>query len=129
MDEQRYLIWKFCSEQSEAWQSTQQQIANEANAKRSKAAKEQHAKSNPRAGEKSGSRTECPTTKQEPGKQAKAAAAKVNPGAVARGDKLAKERPDLARKVMRGEMKPAEADRTGAPYLSGGIGQPAEFRT
>jgi N6-adenosine-specific RNA methylase IME4 len=42
---------------------------------------------------------------------AKAAAAKVNKGAVARGDKLVKERPDLAEKVRKGEMKPAEAHR------------------
>ena len=36
-----------------------------------------------------------PVNKDEPGKKAKAKASKTNPGAVARGDKLAKERPDL----------------------------------
>lgn len=46
--------------------------------------------------------------KQEPGKQAKAEAAKVNPGAVARGDRLVKCRPDLAEKVRLGDMRPAD---------------------
>jgi len=96
---------------SEAFQAEKRRIQEEANRKRSEAAREQHEVSNPRVGEKSGSRTECPTTKTEPAKQAKAAASKTNPGAVARGDKLAKERPDLADQVRKGEIKPAEAHR------------------
>jgi len=106
VDEQRYLIWKFCSEQSEAWQSEKQQIANEANAKRSASQKGVS-----KAEAKERARTECSRTSKTPDRHAKAALAKVNPGAVARGDKLAKERPDLAKKVMKGEMKPAEAHR------------------
>lgn len=52
-----------------------------------------------------------PNTHSKAGSQAKAkaAASKTNPGAVARGDKLVKERPDLAEEVRKGNTKPAEA--------------------
>jgi len=56
-------------------------------------------------------RTKSPKKYGEPGKEAKAAASKTNTGAVARGDKLVKNRPDLAEKVRLGLMKPAEAHR------------------
>ena len=49
--EQRYLIWKFCHENSEAFQAEKKRIAEEANAKRSEAAKVQHEVSKPYAGE------------------------------------------------------------------------------
>jgi len=76
---------------------------DQANRTRSEAAKEQHAVSNPRAGE-------CLVVRQsveqperrDKGNQAKAALSKTNPGAVARGDKLAKERPDLPHFVANG---------------------------
>jgi len=48
---------------------------------------------------------------EQPERKAKAAASKTNPGAVARGDKLVKDRPDLAEKVRQGKMKPAAAHR------------------
>jgi hypothetical protein len=54
-------------------------------------------------------RTECSRTSDTPERKAKAAASKTNPGAVARGDKIAKERPDLAEDVRLGKMKPAHA--------------------
>lgn len=112
VDEQRYLIWKFCTEQSEAWLSTQQQIANEANAKRSKAAKEQpRSEDGKRLARKQVVGQSDPLPDKHKGRNAKASASKVSASTVARGDKLAKERPDLAKKVMRGEMKPAEAHR------------------
>ena len=53
----------------------------------------------------------APAISKHPEAKAKAAASKTNPGAVARGDKLAKERPDLADMVRLGLMKPAEAHR------------------
>jgi len=53
----------------------------------------------------------APPKKGHPQAKAKATASKTNPGAVQRGDKLAKERPDLAAKVRVGDMKPAEAHR------------------
>lgn len=113
VDEQRYLIWADVAEHSAEWQAAQQAIREEANRKRSEAAKEQHEVSNPRAGESLvvGQTVLPPETKEEPGKQAKAAASKTNKGAVARGDKLRKKRPDLAAKVKTGEMKPADAHR------------------
>lgn len=106
VDEQRYLIWKHCNEHSKAWLEQKQAIAEEANRKRSEAQKDV-----PKAEIKERARTECPKTFSEPGKTARAAASKTNPGAVARGDKLAKERPDLAEQVRRGDIKPAEAHR------------------
>lgn len=108
VDEQRYLIWKHCHENSDAWQAKKHGIADAANRKRSEAAKEQ-----PRtergfdAKQVHGHSVRTP----EVTRPAKATAAKVNAGAVARGDKLAKDRPDLAEKVRKGEMKPAEAHR------------------
>jgi N6-adenosine-specific RNA methylase IME4 len=110
-DEQRYLIWKFCNEKSDAWLNAQKKIRDEANQKRSDATKEQHAVSNPRAGEKSGSCTERTTTKTPVSRVTAAASANVNMGAVARGDALIKARPDLAEKVRDGSIKPADAFR------------------
>jgi N6-adenosine-specific RNA methylase IME4 len=104
--EQRYLIWKFCHEQSEAFQAEKRRIAEEANRKRSEAQA-----GIPKAEVKERARTECPKTFNEPAKEAKAAASNTNAGAVSRGDTLAKERPDLAEKVRKGEMRPAEAHR------------------
>jgi hypothetical protein len=86
VQEQRYLIWKFCHENSAAWQTEKQRIADEANRKRSEAQA-----GVPKAEAKERARTECPKTFEEPAKEAKATASKTNPGAVARGDLLAKE--------------------------------------
>ena len=47
----------------------------------------------------------------EKAEQAKATASKTNTGAVARGDKLAKDRPDLADQVRKGDIRPSEAHR------------------
>ena len=92
--EQRYLIWKFCSEHSESWLAEKQRIADEANRRRSEAQKDV-----PKAEAVERARTECPKTYSEPAKEAKAAASNTNAGAVARGDALAKNRPDLAAQV------------------------------
>ena len=61
--------------------------SEEANRKRSVAAKEQHEKSNPRAGETLvvGQTVLLPEHKDEPAKEAKATASKTNAGAVSRG--------------------------------------------
>ena len=107
--DQRYLIWKYCHEQGEAWRKEHQAIQTDANRKRSEATKKQHAVSNPRAGEKSGSATNCRTTRRHKSEAAKAEASKTNRGAVARGDKLAKDRPDLAEAVRQGKMRPRQA--------------------
>jgi len=107
--EQRYLIWKLCHEQSEAFQAEKRRIQEEANRKRSEAAKVQ-----PRA--ETGVfqpvvEQSVPQPDRHKSKPSKAIASKTNPGAVARGDKLAKKRPDLADQVRKGEIKPAEAHR------------------
>jgi len=110
--EQRYLIWKLCHEQSEAFQAEKRRIQEEANRKRSEAAREQHEVSKPYAGEKMVvEHTVQPPSHEPKERKAKATASKTNPGAVARGDRLAKERPDLADQVRKGEIKPAEAHR------------------
>jgi len=108
--EQRYLIWKYCHEHSEAFQAEKRRIQDEANRKRSEAAKERE-RTEEGTFEPVVGQSVLPVAKEEPGKQKKAAASKTNAGAVARGDKLAKERPDLAEKVRLGKMRPAEAYR------------------
>lgn len=107
VDEQRYLIWKQCNEKSEQWQSKHQQLVDEANEKRSKT---QIGISKADIIKKERRGTECSRT-LHPARKAKASASKTNPGAVLRGDKLVKERPDLAEQVRLGKMKPAEAHR------------------
>lgn len=81
-------------------QTEQQRIQEEANRKRSEKAKAQ-----PRTEDGTKLTAEEQVVQQSVGtpakdknvaQSAKAAASKTNPGAVARGDKLAKERPDLA---------------------------------
>ena len=88
----------------------QKQITDKANHARSEAANQRQRTRNgtfqPVVGQ-----SVLPVVKEEPGKQIKAAASKTNPGAVARGDKLVKERPDLAEKVRLGSIRPAVAYR------------------
>jgi N6-adenosine-specific RNA methylase IME4 len=108
--EQRYLIWKFCSEQGDDFLKAKEQIKMDADRKRSEAAKE-------RPRNETGTfqpveqQSVAAVDSEHPEYKAKAAMSQTNAGAVARGDKLAKERPDLAKKVMQGDMKPVEAHR------------------
>jgi len=109
--DQRYLIWKFCHEKSEGWVEKQAAIQEEANRKRSEAMK-----GVPYApdGEKRKPEKKVDVqTVQEPSprREAKAALSNTNMGAVARGDALVEKRPDLAEKVRKGDVKPAEAYR------------------
>lgn len=140
VQEQRYLIWKYCHENSAAWQSEKARIAEEANRKRSESAKA-------RARNENGTLAETPPAEEKPSEEppseeppaeelaleqeeepvvqqnvapldethksekAKASKSKTNRGAVARGDLLAKERPDLAEAVRLGTIRPAEAHR------------------
>jgi N6-adenosine-specific RNA methylase IME4 len=103
--EQRYLIWRHCTENSEKLKAEKKRIAEEANRKRSKAQK-----GVPKAEAKERAPTECRRS-SEPSTKAAAAMSRTNAGAVARGDKLYDERPDLALAVMHGDIKPAEAHR------------------
>lgn len=111
VDEQRYLIWKFCNENSEAFQAEQRRIQEEANQKRSDAAKERERAYGGTFKIPVVRHSVAPLDNPHKGTTAKATAAKVNPGAVARGDKLVSRRPDLAEKVRQGDLKPAEAHR------------------
>jgi phage protein D len=79
----------------------ERRIQEEADRKRSEAAKAQHEVSRPWAGEKMVVEHFVPLpSDRHKGRQAKAAAARVSRGAVARGEKLAKARPDLAATVV-----------------------------
>ena len=111
--DQRYLIWKRVNEHSDEWQAEQKRIQDEANRKRSEATKVQ-----PRS--EDGTMQKKPVQPQTVTKPdysktksstAKATASKTNRGAVERMDRLDRERPDLAERVIAGDMKPAEAVR------------------
>ena len=108
--EQRYLLWKLCSENGDEWQAERRRISDDANRKRSESATERDRGADgtllPSA------RTDCAHTgRTNPEADAKAAASNTNRGAVSRGDIIAKKRPDLADKIRRGELKPAEGHR------------------
>lgn len=85
-------------------------ITSEANAKRSGTQK-----GIPKSEAMERSTTKCSTTlpasERNRTQYAKAKAAGVNAGAIARAEALQKKRPDLAEKVRTGEIKPAEARR------------------
>lgn len=108
VDDQRYLIWKFIHEQSQSFQAERQRIADEANKKRSA---KQKGVPKAEAIENVVQQSVVPRSDHRKGAKAKATASKTNAGAVARGDRLHNARPDLAEKVRRGEVKPAEAQR------------------
>lgn len=109
----RALIFKRCEDGSAKWAKRLAKIAEEGNRKKSEAAKEQ-----PRtAAGKMAKKPVADHSDQRPAKggravarEARAADAKVSPATMARADQIAK-RPDLERKVVDGEMKPAEALR------------------
>ncbi len=107
--DQRYLIWKSCTQKSGAWQAEQQQLRQRANRARSESQKgipKPRATERPAAG--------CGRSSSAPrgrGSAIRAAASKTNRGAVERMDRLQRERPDLADKVRTGEVTSAEAMR------------------
>lgn len=110
-DMQKYFIWLEKNEKSARWQAVSEEIHKEANRKRSEAAKAQ-----PRTEDgtrlASGSGTDSTTT-SDPHKtrSAKAQASRTNMGAVAKGDYLYDRRPDLAHKVISGDMSFSSALR------------------
>jgi len=138
--EQRYLIWRFCHEQKEEFQSAKRRIAENANLRRGAAIQGRERKENGTLKAnyvvQRNTAPECdaieqsvemrngePVTEQNvpsldispkedhPAKKLKAKLSKTNAGAVSRGDLLATVRPDLAERVRMGTMKPAEAHR------------------
>jgi DNA modification methylase len=107
----RALIFKRCEDGSAKWSKRLAKIAEDGNRKKAEAAKEQ-----PRtaAGKMSTKpvvdHRDPPAAKVHVAREARAADAKVSPATMARADQIAK-RPDLEKKVVSGEMKPAEALR------------------
>jgi hypothetical protein len=92
-DDARYLIWKSCTEKSEAWQAEQKRIRNEANRKRSEAqAGIPKAEARERAATSSGEtlRRDYAKEQKAKGATAKAAASKTNRGTV---DRMGQKRP------------------------------------
>ena len=94
-----------------AWQAERERIAAEANAKRSKAADARRGKGGKLEAKPVVEHCVPQQVDRHKAKRAKAAASKTNVGAVARGDKLDRERPDLAEKVRLGTLRPAEAHK------------------
>ena len=107
----RALIYRRCQEGSDKWAKRAAKIAEEGRRKRVEAVKQQ-----PRAaGGKMASKPlvdhrDPPTEKKHVAREERAAEAKVSPATWARAEQIAK-RPDLEKKVVAGEMKPAEALR------------------
>jgi DNA modification methylase/ParB-like chromosome segregation protein Spo0J len=108
----RALIYRRCQEGSAEWAKRLAKIAEEGNRKKSEAAKKQHAKSNPRRGETLvvDHSDQPPKRKVAVAREARATGAKVSPATMGRADQIA-QRPDLAKKVIEGEITPAAALR------------------
>ena len=109
-DVRRALIKLRCDEESEKLRSAA--IAADGRRKKSDAAKEQHAKSKPYAGEKMVADHDepRPSSGNHVARDARAAEAHVSSSTMARAEFIAK-RPEIAEKVVSGEMKPSEAIR------------------
>lgn len=110
-DVRRALIKLECDKGSAKWAAKLAKIAEDGRRKKSEAAKDQHARSTPRHGETLVvDHTDPPPKKTHVAREARAAEAHVSSSTMARAEFIAK-RPDLAKKVVAGEMKPAEALR------------------
>lgn len=112
-DVQRALIKLECDKGSEQWNKKHNAIKEEGNRKRSEASKVQHATSKPYAGEKMvvAHSEQLPSQKKVAvARETRAAEAHVSSSTMARAEFIAK-RPEIAKKVVAGEIKPAEAIR------------------
>jgi len=105
----RALIFKRCEDGSAKWAERLAKIAEDGRRKKSAAA---IGNSNAAKAKTVTDHDDPPLKKADkhPAREARAADAKVSPATMARADQIAK-RPDLERKVVDGEMKPAEALR------------------
>lgn len=107
----RALIYKRCEDGSEKWAKRLAKIAEDGNRKKAEAAKGNANAAKARQKtvvDHDDQRVKKP--KVAVAREARAADAKVSPATMARADQIAK-RPDLEKKVVAGEMKPAEALR------------------
>ena len=118
-EDQRYIIWKECAENDEAWKAEQKRIADAANKARADAVKARERKPDGTLASSSAATT-CGATGQDKPKQEdkpktkrgadkKATSANVNRGTVERNDYLQKNRPDLYGKVKAGELTSSKA--------------------
>jgi site-specific DNA-methyltransferase (adenine-specific) len=107
----RALIFKRCEEGSEKWAKRLAKIAEDGNRKKAEAAKGNANASKDRK-KTVVDHDDQPVKKPKVAvaREARAADAKVSSATMARADQIAK-RPDLEKKVVAGEMKPAEALR------------------
>lgn len=104
--DQRYLIWKSCMEQSGAWQDAQRRRQEEANRARSDSQKDRPKRT---AGERASTNCGRSFAPRGQGSAQRAAASGTNRGAVERMDRLARERPDLVEKIRIGSMASSDA--------------------
>jgi DNA modification methylase len=105
----RALIFKRCEDGSAKWATRLAKIAEEGNRKKAAAAK---GNANAVKAKTVTDHNDPPLKKADkhPAREARAAEAKVSPATMARADQISK-RPDLEKKVVAGQMKPAEALR------------------
>lgn len=106
----RALIYKRCEDGSAKWAKRLAKIAEEGNRKKSEAAKGNANASKEKTLPSHNDMAVKKRSKANVALPARAAEAKVSPATMARADQIAK-RPDLEKKVVAGEMKPAEALR------------------
>ncbi len=105
------MIFAEKNDHSTEWAQTQETIKTAANEKRSEATKQQPRDGN-RLAKKGPVRAQVvPVPQRKPEQEAKAALSHTNRGAVARGDKLRAQRPDLVQQVIHGEITSTEAHR------------------
>ncbi|MEO1017905.1 MAG: hypothetical protein AAFY56_09450 [Pseudomonadota bacterium] len=99
--DQRYLIWKACTEKSDAWQARERRRKAEASRARSEAAKERPCTDLGKFEIKPDVPQPVATLDKSPNRTStdKAAASRTNRGTVERMDQLSRNRPDLAEKV------------------------------
>jgi hypothetical protein len=119
-DDQRYLCWKRIDENKSAWQAEQDRIREEANRKRSEAAKERERDeygtfepSTNTSSVNTGLNETVIEKHEDPnqGQITRAELSKTNRGAVARGDWLTKNAPEMIEPVIEGKIPMAQAIR------------------
>jgi hypothetical protein len=110
--DQRYLIWKSCSQRSGEWDAIHEHLQERANASRSETLK----------GNAQGTPTVCgqtSTNSRNRGSIELATASKTNRGSVERMERLHRERPDLAEQLKDGKISSADAMREiTAPHVA-----------
>jgi len=106
----RALIFRRCQEGSEKWAKRLAKIAEDGNAKRAAASKGNESAAKSKTKTVADHDDPRPSGGNHVAREARAAEAKVSPATMARADQIAR-RPDLEKKVVAGEMKPAEALR------------------